>query len=135
MQVKGVTSEYKSFGSFEEAKAYVLGRRLFMLHRILSKPRSSFVGGKALRAELEIWQDGCADSLRIECALDTMSDVNLARIELLHDVHEVHSDRVKSSAGKTTFTKEGVLKVLYQGEVLCVPALVTTTGQLPASRM
>ena len=61
MQVKGVTSEYKSFGSFEEAKAYVLGRRLFMLHRIPSKPRSSFVGGKALRDELEIWQDGCTD--------------------------------------------------------------------------
>ncbi len=73
MQVKGVTSEYKSFGSFEEARAYVVGRRLFMLHRIPSRPSSSFVGGKALRAELEIWQDGCADSLRIECALALFS--------------------------------------------------------------
>ena len=132
MQVKGVASEYKSFGTFEEAKAYVLGRRLnFMLQRLPPKPRSSFVGGKALRAELEVWQDGCADSLRIECALDTMSDINLAKIELLHDVRDVHSDQVKSSAGKTSFTKEGVLKVLYQGEVLCIPALVATAKQLP----
>jgi hypothetical protein len=106
MQVRGVANEYKSFGSFEEAKAYVLGRRLnFMLHRRPSKPRSSFVGGKALRAELEVWQDGFVDSLRVECALDAMSDVNLARVELLHDVHEVVGDKVKSSAGKSSTLK------------------------------
>jgi hypothetical protein len=134
MQVEGVANEYKSFGSFEEAKAYVLGRRLnFMLHRRPSKPRSSFVGGKALRAELEVWQDGFVDSLRVECALDTMSDVNLARVELLHDVHEVVGDQVKSSAGKTSYTREGTLKVLYQGEVLILPALVATSAQLPRS--
>jgi hypothetical protein len=134
MQVKGVASEHRSFGTFEEAKAYLLGRRLnFMIQRRPIKPSSSFVGGKALRAELEIWQDGCADSLRIECALDTMSDVNLARIELLHNVHDVYSDKVKTGAGKTTFTREGVLKVLYQGEVLCIPALVAITDQLPRS--
>ncbi len=135
MQVKGIASEHKSFGTFEEAKAYVLGRRLnFMLYRRrTSKPKSSFVGGKALRAELEVWQDGFVDSLRIECALDTMSVVNLARVELLHDVYEIVGDEVNSSAGKTSFTKEGTLKVLYEGEVLSLPALVATSAQLPRS--
>ncbi len=60
-----------------------------------------------------------------------MSDVNLARVELLHEVHEVVGDEVKSSAGKTSFTREGTLKVLYEEEVLRLPALVATSAQLP----
>jgi hypothetical protein len=94
------------------------------------KRGSSFVDGRALRAELEIWQDGFADLLRVECALDTASDVNFARIELLHDVHDVISDKIRTGAGKAEFNREGILKVLNQGEVLGIPALVATTEQL-----
>ena len=98
-QVKGIASEFKSFSTLEEAKAYLVGRRLnflllrcpikgessfvgrrfsFMMHKRPGKAESSFIGGKALRAKLDVWQDGHADSIRVECGLDTMSDVNLS---------------------------------------------------------
>ncbi len=82
---------------------------------------------------MDVWQDGHEDSLRIDCALDTMSDVNLALVELLHDVHDIVDDDVRGSAGLTTFAREGTLKVLHEGEVLCLPALVATAAQLPRS--
>ena len=47
-----------------------------------------------------------------------MSDVNLSLIELLHDVHEIIRDDVRGCAGKTAFAKEGIFKVLYEGQVL-----------------
>jgi hypothetical protein len=112
----------------EEAKAYLTGRRLnFMTFRRQSNPESSFIGGKALRAQLDVWQDGHADCLRVECGLDTMSGVNLAVAELLHDVHDIVLDDVRNSSGQTSFAKEGTLKVLYEGDVLGLPALVATT--------
>ena len=95
------------------------------------KTQSSFVGGKALRAQIDIWQEGHADSIRTECGLDTMSDVNLAVIELLHDVHEITLDSVRSGGGRAKFTREGTLKVLQNDEVVCIPALVATASQLP----
>jgi hypothetical protein len=54
-QTKGVTSEFKSFNTYEEAKAYLSGRRLnFMAFRRAAKPASSFVWSKALRAHLDV---------------------------------------------------------------------------------
>jgi hypothetical protein len=71
-QTKGITSEFKSFGTFDEAVAYLNGRRLnFMAFRRPKKPPSSFVGGKALLAQVDVWQDGHHDSLRVDCGLDT----------------------------------------------------------------
>jgi hypothetical protein len=132
--VKGIASEFKSFNSLEEAMAYLVGRRLnFMMNRRTIKAESSFVGGKALRAKLDVWQDGHADSIRVECGLDTMSDVNLSILELLHDVHDIISDDVRGCAGQTVFAREGMLKVLYEGQVLTLPALVATPSQLPRS--
>jgi hypothetical protein len=70
-QVKGIASEFKSFNTLEEAKAYLVGRRLnfllhrcpikgelsvverrfiFMTHKRPGKAESSFVGGKALHS-------------------------------------------------------------------------------------
>jgi hypothetical protein len=69
----------------------------------------------------------------VECGLDTMSDVNLAVVELLHDVHDIVLDDVRNSSGQTSFAKEGTLKVLNEGDVLSLPALVATTSQLPRS--
>jgi hypothetical protein len=133
-QTKGVASEFRSFPTLEEAKAYLTGRRFnFMAFRRRTKPESSFIGGEALRAQLDVWQDGHADCIRVECGFDTMSDVNLAVIELLHDVHDIVLDDVRNSSGKASFAKEGTLKVLYEGEVLSLPALVATTSQLPRS--
>ncbi len=69
----------------------------------------------------------------MECGLDTMSDVNLALAVLLHDIHDIIVDDVRGSAGSTTFAKEGTLKLLYEGEVISVPALVAVPSQLPRS--
>ncbi len=133
-QTNGVSSEFKSFGTYEEAKAYLLGHRLnFMVFRRSIKPPSSFIGGKALRAQVDVWQDGHEDALRVDCRLDTMSDVNLALAVLLHDIHDIIVDDVRGSVGKTTFAKEGTLKLLYEGEVVSLPALVAVPSQLPRS--
>ncbi len=134
-QTKGIYSEFKSFSSIEEAQAYLTGRRIkgFMAIRRPAKPGSSFVGGKAFRAKIDVWQDGHTDALRTECGLDTMSDVNLVVPELLHDIHDIIVDDVRGSAGRTEFTREATLKVLYEGEVLELPALVATQTQLPRS--
>ena len=43
------------------------------------------------------------------------------------------SDDVRGCAGKTVFAKEGMLKVLYEGQVLTLPALVAAPSQLPRS--
>jgi hypothetical protein len=134
-QVTGyANAEFKRFDTMEEARHYLLERRLnFMTFRRPTKPDSSFVGGKALRAQVDVWQDGHAHSTWTECGLDTMSDVNLAVAELLHDVHDIVIDRVNGCAGRTTFAREGTLKILHEGEVRTLPALVATPSQLPRS--
>ncbi len=133
-QTKCITSEFKSFSTYDEAVAYLNGRRLnFMAFRRPKKPASSFVGGKALRAQVDVWQDGHQKALRVDCGLDTMSDVNMALLELLHDVHDIVVDDVRGSAEHTAFAKEGTLKLLYEGEVVSVPALVAVPSQLPRS--
>ncbi len=73
---------FRSFATLEEAHDYVFGRRLnyMTFRRQAIKPLSSFVGGKALHARLDVWQDGHTDSLRVEWGLNTMSDVNMAVI-------------------------------------------------------
>ncbi len=65
------------------------------------------------------------------CSLDTMSDVNMAPVELLHDVHEIDADDVRGCGGATAFTHEVILKVLQDGNVVCMPALVVKASQLP----
>jgi hypothetical protein len=128
-QVKGIYSEFKSFYSLEEAQEYLSARR--RNYMIVAKPASSFVRDRALRAEINVWQDGHADALRTVCGLDTMSDVNMTLVELLHEVHEIDADDVRGCGGATAFTHEGILKVLQNGEVVCVPALVAKAAQLP----
>jgi hypothetical protein len=133
-QVKGVSSKFKSFLTLEEAKIYMNGvRYTFITVRRGAKPASSFVGGKALCAKMDVWQDGHVDALRTECGLNIMSDVNLAIADLLHDIRDIACDDVNGCAGSTAFTREGTLKVLYDGEVVHVPALVSTPQQLPRS--
>jgi hypothetical protein len=99
-QTKGYSSEFKRFDSFEEAENYIFGRRLnFMTFRRAVKPFSSFVGGKELRAQIDIWQGGHATAISIECGLDTMFDVNLVVPELLHDLHDIVVDNMGSCGG------------------------------------
>jgi hypothetical protein len=63
-QTKGIYSEFKSFSTLEEAQAYLTGRRLNFMAVRRTKPSSSFVGGKALRAKIDIWQDVHIDASR-----------------------------------------------------------------------
>ncbi len=133
-QVKNVPSEFKSFHTLEEAKEYMnCVRYTFMLVRMGTKPTSSFVGGRALRAKMDTWQDGHTDALCTECGLDTMSDVNMTVPEILHEIHDIFTDDVNGCVGSTAFTCEGTLKVLCDGEIVHLPALVATRGQLPRS--
>jgi hypothetical protein len=60
-----------------------------------------------------------------------MSDINLAAREFLHDVHEICVADVQNCGSTTEFTSEGLLKVLINGEVVVVPALVASPNQLP----
>jgi hypothetical protein len=134
-QTKGyANAEFKRFDTLDLAREFMMGRRLnFMMYRSPSRPDSSFVGGKALRAQIDVWQDGHADSTRVECGLDTMSDVNMAVVELLHEVHDIIVDAVVGCAGRTAFSREGTLKILHEGEVHSLPALVASPSQLPRS--
>jgi hypothetical protein len=126
-----VYSEFKSFFSLQEAEEYLrTPRRNYMTFR---KPESSFVGGKALRAKIDVWQDGHVDSLRVDCGLDTCSDVNLALPELLHDLESIQRADVGNCGSSTAFVREGTLKVLVDGAVLSVRALAATPTQLPRS--
>ncbi len=62
-QTKGVASEFKSFVSRADAESYlrVFRRTNYMAFRKAKKPESSFVGGKALRAQIDVrWPRGLA---------------------------------------------------------------------------
>jgi hypothetical protein len=102
-----------------------------MSFRSSCSPETSFSGGKALRATIDVWEDGHADSLRVECGLDTCSDVNLALPELLHDLTPIQYARVANCGSATnTFSREGTLKVLVDGEVRAIRTLEATPSHL-----
>jgi hypothetical protein len=92
---------------------------------------SSFVGGKALRAWVDIL-DGSSEDLQVFCGLDSGADVNLARRSLLHDVRHVETGVVFNCGESTSFTEEGTLLVSVKGEIVEVPALAATKTQLPS---
>jgi hypothetical protein len=143
-QVKGIRSEFKSFKTYELAvEWYNLGRPSSMPKlecRVAAirtsggsceRQLSSFVGGTTLRARLEVYQDGHGSTVKTQCGLDSMSDINLASSEFLHDVCDTALTNVFNCGSSTAFTREGVLKALVNGEVVAIPALVATYNQLP----
>ena len=132
--VKGFQrAEYKSFWTLREARAYVLeGKAAEMsAKRNCRMQSSSFVGGKALRAWIDVL-DGSSEDLQVFCGLDSGSDVNLAFRSLLHDVRPIQSGEVFNCGESTSFVEEGTLQVSVQGEVVALPALAATKAQLPA---
>jgi hypothetical protein len=97
-----------------------------------SKPlSSSFVGGTALRARVEVWHDGHTQTTAVDCGLDSMSDVTMATVDLLHDVHDILPEDVSTSGSSARFSREGTLKLLVNGKVVSVPSLVAEEGHLP----
>jgi hypothetical protein len=92
---------------------------------------SSFVGGKALRAWIDL-SDGGSEDLQIFCGLDSGADVNLALRPLLHDVRPIEQGEVFNCGESTSFTEEGTLQVSVNGETVGIPALAATKAQLPS---
>ncbi len=130
--VKGFPrAQFKSFWSLQDARAYVLeGKAEDMKHRHCRMQTSSFVGGKALRALIDVL-DGSRENLQVLGGLDSGSDVNLSLRTLLHDVRPICDGEVSNCGDATSFAEEGVLKVSVRGEVVSIPALVADRMQLP----
>ena len=105
---------------------------------VMTRVRSAFVGGRALRATAEVVPvptgNRADDSTGhiIPVAVDTYSDVTTARRELLRDITLVEVDPIRCATGDATFKEQGVLWVKIKGQILHIPALVATTKQLPA---
>ena len=92
----------------------------------------SFHGGRALRAVLNVLQEGETQTYEHLCCLDSGSDVNLANRYLLHDVRKISSEATLKNVGdEVSFDEEGILKVLVSGSIRCIPALVATKAQRP----
>jgi hypothetical protein len=97
----------------------------------LSVAKTSFVGGRALRAVVRVVQEGETCTHEYVCCLDSGSDVNLATRHLLHDVRRIDSEVVFNCGDETSFAEEGTLRILTAGTVKEVPALVAGKAQLP----
>jgi hypothetical protein len=96
------------------------------------KPRpASFVAGRAIRATVEVLQEGETQPIQVLGCLDSGSDVNLANRFILHDVHQIAWEDVSNCGDSTEFTEEGTLWVFTSGSVRRIPALVATGAQLP----
>ena len=138
--VKGYSgAQYKAFPTLSEAENYVGSRRgkRCYVHwvapgKAVPGPRpASFVAGRALRATVEVLQEGETQAIMIQGCLDSGSDVNLASRYVLHDVHEIVREDISNCGDSTEFTEEGTLWVFTSGSVRRIPALVATTSQLP----
>jgi hypothetical protein len=126
-------AEYKSFWTLREARAYVLEGMAAEMNakRNGQMQVSSFVGGKALRAWIDVL-DGSSEDLQVFCGLDSGADVNLALCSLLHDVRPIENGELFNCGESTSFVEEGTLQVSVNGEIIAVPALAATKAQLPA---
>jgi hypothetical protein len=68
-------------------KAANLGKRVSFVN--LNVAKTSFVGGRALRAVMHVVHEGESCTRSCLCCLDSGSDVNLANRNLLHDVRRI----------------------------------------------
>jgi hypothetical protein len=130
--VKGFPrARYKSFWKLQDARAFVLEAKAESLGQMQCRLQtSSFVGGKALRALVDIL-DGSRENLQVLGGLDSGSDVNLSLRVLLHDVRPICDGEVSNCGDATSFAEEGRLIVSVRGEAVSIPALVADRTQLP----
>jgi hypothetical protein len=103
-------------------------RVCFMQHA----PASSFVGGTALRATIDILPEGLQVPRNAAAGIDTQSDVSLVTRDLLSDVHAISPDDVHGVGHTVSFTEMGLLDLLSEGKMTRVPALVARADQLPS---
>jgi hypothetical protein len=93
---------------------------------------SSFVGGTAMKATIEVIPEGHQTPFTISTGVDTLSDVSLAARSVLSNVHPVSPDQVQGSGGVSVFQEEGLLDIFADGNLTRIPALVATPAQLPS---
>jgi hypothetical protein len=78
---------------------------------------SSFVGGTAMKATIEVIPDGHQTPIIISTGVDTLSDVSLAARSVLSNVHPVSPDQVQGSGGVSVFQEEGLLDIFADGNL------------------
>jgi hypothetical protein len=131
--VNGVRSaEFRSFPTSQEANKYVrAAQRVKKVNYMNLLRPSSFIAGRAMRATVQVLQEGEATSHDYLCCLDSASDVNLASRHLLHGVRRIEQEAISNCRDETEFVEEGILCLLVSGSVRGVPALVASEAQLP----
>jgi hypothetical protein len=95
-------------------------------------PASSFVGGTALRATIDILPEGLQVPLNVSAGIDTQSDVSLATRDLPSDIHAISPDDVHGVGHTVSFIEMGLLDLLSEGKMTRVPALVARADKLPS---
>jgi len=93
---------------------------------------SSFVGGAAMKATIEVIPMGHQTPITISTGVDTLSNVSLATRAVLSNVHPVSPDQVQGSGGVSVFQEEGLLDIFADGNLTRIPALVASPSQLPS---
>jgi hypothetical protein len=93
--------------------------------------QSTFTGGRGLTAIIDVSVSGSFSSANIPVGIDTLSDVNLAQREHLHDVHPICDENVRGTGGVTSFNEIGHLHITIDGTVAKVPAFVASIDRLP----
>jgi hypothetical protein len=130
--VDGVrAAEFRSFHTAQEANEYVRSAKIVRKVNYMNLKPSSFVGGRSMRATVQVIQEGEARTQEYLCCLDSASDVNLAKRHLLHDVRRIESEAINNCGDETRFTEEGTLRLFVSGSVRELPALAASKAQLP----
>ena len=94
--------------------------------------KSVFAPGQAVRATSSILSPVTRSPSSATLGLDTFSDVNLTRRDLLWNTRSIRPDSVEGTGGTSTFYEQGDVAIQLGGEVIYVPALAATAAHLPS---
>jgi hypothetical protein len=84
-----------------------------------------------LTAEIDVNVSGTFSSTNISVGIDTLSDVNLAQREHLHNIQRINDENVRGTGGVTSFDEIGDLHIHIDGTITKVPAFVASADRLP----
>jgi hypothetical protein len=93
--------------------------------------QSTFAGGRGLTAVVDVNVSGNFSSANIPVGIDTLSDVNLAQREHLHNIQYINDENVRGTGGVTSFDEIGDIHINIDGTITKVPAFVASADRLP----
>ena len=93
--------------------------------------QSAFVSGRGLHATTDIFVPGDSAPRNITAGIDTLSDVNLARRDLMHGIHGIDNEAVRGTGGTSVFREQGYLRVSLQGSPVEIPVWAADSSRLP----